>query len=82
VRPEGLGKLKKIHSPHRVSKPSFIYVSYICSVYDRTKGSEFESQWGQGVFNSTYCPDRLWGSHSLLSKGYRMLFSGGKAARA
>jgi hypothetical protein len=35
---------------------------------------------GWEFFSSTPCPERLWGLPSLLSNGYRGLFSWGKAA--
>jgi hypothetical protein len=38
---------------------------------------------GERIFTSPCCPDRLWGPPSLLSNGYRELFSpGDKAAEA
>jgi hypothetical protein len=41
-------------------------------------GLEFKSRQEARYFPSLRCPDRLWGQHSLLSKGYRCSFPGGK----
>jgi hypothetical protein len=40
----------------------------------------FKSWQGLGIFTSPLCPDKLWGPPSLLSKGTRGSFSGGKEA--
>jgi hypothetical protein len=57
-----------------------------CSILEKLRADDYRlddqrsiTGRSKGFFLSSRCPDQLWGASSLLFKGYREFFPGGKA---
>jgi hypothetical protein len=55
-----------------MSQYNLVGIATDCELYSR--GARVRVPVESRIFTSPYCPDRLWGPPSLLTKGYKGLF--------